>query len=41
MIFPSATRNVLVGNYPADLLVDGVVIVEIKVAPAYNTADEA
>jgi GxxExxY protein len=32
---------VLVGNYAADLLVDGVVIVEIKVAPDYNSADEA
>ncbi len=34
-------KNVLVGNYAADLLVDGVVIVEIKVAPDYNPVDEA
>jgi GxxExxY protein len=38
---PVTYKNVLVGNYAADLLVDGVVIVEIKVAPDYNAADEA
>lgn len=38
---PVTYKNVLVGNYAADLLVDGVVIVEIKVAPDYISADEA
>ncbi|MGO8698478.1 MAG: GxxExxY protein [Limisphaerales bacterium] len=30
-----------VGEYAADLLVDGKVLVELKVAPEYQTADEA
>ena len=41
--FPIAVkyRGVIVGEYFADLLVDGKVIVETKVAPAYNPLDEA
>ena len=34
-------KNVVVGNYFADLFVDDVVIVELKVAKAYQSADEA
>ena len=34
-------KNQLVGDYFADLLVADVVIVELKVAKAYNSADEA
>ncbi len=34
-------KGVVVGNYAADLLVDGKVIVELKIAPAYNPMDEA
>ncbi|NQV50951.1 MAG: GxxExxY protein [Candidatus Marinimicrobia bacterium] len=34
-------KNVVVGNYFADLLVDGKVIVELKVAKFYNKQDEA
>ena len=30
-----------VGNYFADLFVEGSVIVELKIAPSYNSADEA
>jgi GxxExxY protein len=30
-----------VGNYDVDLLVDGCVVVEIKVAPQYDKRDEA
>mgnify|MGYP002641003072 CR=1 FL=1 len=34
-------KNVVVGNYFADLLVDSRVIVELKVAKFYNKKDEA
>ena len=34
-------KGVNVGDYSADLLVDDKVVVEIKVAPSYNSADEA
>lgn len=34
-------KNVVVGDYDADLLVHNVVIVEIKVAPQYDKRDEA
>ena len=33
-------KGVVVGNYAADLLVDGKVIVELKVAKMYNPKDE-
>lgn len=36
-----AYKAVIVGEYYADLLVDEVVIVEIKVAETYNPFDEA
>lgn len=34
-------RNVVVGDYFADLLVDEAVMVELKVAKTYQSADEA
>jgi len=34
-------KGIVVGEYDADLLVDGSVIVEIKVAKTYNPEDEA
>lgn len=34
-------KNVVVGEYRADLLVDEVVVVELKVARQYQSADEA
>ncbi len=34
-------RGVVVGDYDADLIVDGCVIVEIKIAPEYDKRDEA
>ena len=34
-------RGTIVGEYFADLFVDGKVVVEIKVAAEYNRADEA
>ncbi len=34
-------KNVVVGDYDADLLVQDVVLVEIKVAPQYDKRDEA
>ncbi len=34
-------KNVVVGDYDADLLVDGCVIVEIKIAAEYDKRDEA
>jgi GxxExxY protein len=34
-------KGINVGDYIADLLVDGKVIVELKVASDYNSADEA
>ena len=34
-------KGAVVGDYDADVLVDGCVIVEIKVAPQYNKRDEA
>src|SRR5215211_7818638 len=34
-------KGVVVGDYDADLLVDGVVIVEIKIASEYDKRDEA
>jgi len=34
-------KGVVVGDYAADLFVEGRVMVELKVAPAYCSADEA
>ena len=34
-------KKATVGDYFADLLVDGVVVVELKVAKEYQTSDEA
>src|SRR5438552_6649045 len=34
-------KGAVVGDYDADVLVDGCVIVEIKVAPQYDRRDEA
>ncbi len=34
-------KNIVVGNYAADILVDDKVIVELKVAKKYNSKDEA
>ncbi len=34
-------KGVLVGDYDADLIVDGCVVVEIKTAPDYDKRDEA
>jgi len=34
-------KGVVVGDYDADLIVDGCVAVEIKVAPQYDKRDEA
>lgn len=34
-------KGVVVGDYDADLIVDGCVVVEIKVAPEYDERDEA
>jgi len=34
-------KNVIVGKYRTDLLVDEVVVVELKVAKTYQSADEA
>jgi GxxExxY protein len=34
-------KGVVVGDYDADLIVDGCVAVEIKVAPQYGKRDEA
>src|SRR6266705_919979 len=34
-------KGVVVGDYDADILVDGCVVVEIKVAPQYDKRDEA
>ena len=34
-------KDTVVGDYNADLIVDGCVIVEIKVAPEYDKRDEA
>ena len=34
-------KGTVVGDYNADLIVDGCVIVEIKVAPEYDKRDEA
>ncbi len=34
-------KETIVGEYSADLLVDDVVIVELKVSPIYNPKDEA
>lgn len=34
-------KNVIVGEYRADLLVDDIVLVELKVAKTYQSADEA
>lgn len=34
-------KGVVVGDYAADLLVEGKVLVELKVAPEYCPADEA
>ena len=35
------TKDVVVGDYDADLIVNDCVIVEIKVAPQYDKRDEA
>jgi GxxExxY protein len=34
-------KGTVVGDYDADVLVDGCVVVEIKVAPQYDKRDEA
>jgi GxxExxY protein len=34
-------KNVVVGDYAADLLVEKLVMVELKVSPEYNESDEA
>jgi GxxExxY protein len=34
-------KGVVVGDYDADLIVDGVVAVELKVNPQYDKRDEA
>ena len=34
-------KGIVVGDYDADVLVDGCVVVEIKVAPQYDKRDEA
>jgi GxxExxY protein len=34
-------KGAVVGEYDADLIVDGCVVVEIKVAPQYDNRDEA
>ena len=34
-------KDIVVGEYDADLVVDNCVIVEIKIAPEYNKRDEA
>jgi GxxExxY protein len=34
-------KGVVVGDYDADLIVDGCVVVEIKVAPQYDKRNEA
>jgi GxxExxY protein len=34
-------KGIVVGDYDADVLVDGWVVVEIKVAPQYDKRDEA
>src|SRR2546422_3647744 len=34
-------KGVVVGDYDADLIVDGCVVVEIKTAPDYDKRDEA
>lgn len=34
-------KNVVVGDYDADLVVQGVVLVELKVNPQYDRRDEA
>ena len=34
-------KNVVVGDHDADLLVEGVVLVELKVNPQYDRRDEA
>jgi GxxExxY protein len=34
-------KGIVVGDYDADILVDGCVVVEIKVAPQYDKRDEA
>jgi GxxExxY protein len=34
-------KGVVVGDYDADLIVDGCVAIEIKVAPQYDKRDEA
>ncbi len=34
-------KGIVVGDYDADVLVDGCVVIEIKVAPQYDKRDEA
>ena len=34
-------KDVVVGDYDSDLIVDGYVLVELKVAPQYDRRDEA
>ncbi len=38
---PVQYKGAVVGDYVADLLVEGSVLVELKVAPEYQIADEA
>jgi len=38
---PVRYKDERVGDYAADLLVENLVLVELKVAPEYQTADEA
>ncbi|TXT23369.1 MAG: hypothetical protein FD134_2169 [Gallionellaceae bacterium] len=35
-----AYKGIIVGDYFADLLVEGAVVVELKIAPVYNRQDE-
>jgi len=34
-------KGVVVGDYDADLVIDGAVLVELKIAPQYDKRDEA
>jgi GxxExxY protein len=34
-------KEVIVGDYSADLLVNDLIVVELKVSPQYNSYDEA
>jgi len=41
LLHESTTSKIVVGDCDADLIVDGCVAVEIKVAPQYDRRDEA